>query len=220
MAEEMLTNALADEILLPGEGQVRALIVSGGNPVVAWPDQTKTIAAMEALDLLVVIDHRMTATAEYADYVVAPRLELERADVPHIMDRWFPAPYTNYTPAVLDTDDDLLAEWEVFAGIAARRGTPIVLPGGEIPTDGSRVASHLDDDMVIDLVYGTARLPIDQVRANRGGVHGWWRAIRSPRHGSPWRHRVSPTRWPKYSRKGPRPNDSPDSNPTDSPSGW
>ena len=171
MAEEMLTNALADEILLPGEGQVRALIVSGGNPVVAWPDQTKTIAAMEALDLLVVIDHRMTATAEYADYVVAPRLELERADVPHIMDRWFPAPYTNYTPAVLDTDDDLLAEWEVFAGIAARRGTPIVLPGGEIPTDGSRVASHLDDDMVIDLVYGTARLPIDQVRANRGVVH-------------------------------------------------
>ena len=171
MAEEMLTNTLADEILLPGEGQVRALIVSGGNPVVAWPDQAKTIAAMESLDLLVVIDHRMTATAEYADYVIAPRLELERADVPHIMDRWFPAPYTNYTPAVLETNDDLLAEWEVFAGIARRRGTPIVLPGGEIPANASPDGTGLGDDTVIDLVYGTARLPVDQIRASRGVVH-------------------------------------------------
>ena len=30
LADEMMTNALSDEILLKGEGQVRALIVSGG----------------------------------------------------------------------------------------------------------------------------------------------------------------------------------------------
>ena len=121
----MLTNSLADEILEPGEGQVRALIVSGGNPIVAFPDQAKTEAAFAALELLVVIDPRMTPTAEMAHYVIAPRLELERADVPHIMDRRLPAPYTNYTPAVVGTDDDLLTEWEVFAGIAARNGTEI-----------------------------------------------------------------------------------------------
>ena len=92
MPGEMLTNSLADEILEPGEGRVRALIVSGGNPVVAFPDQAKTEAALRALDLLVVIDPRMTPTAELADFVIAPRLELERADVPHIMDRRLPAP--------------------------------------------------------------------------------------------------------------------------------
>jgi anaerobic selenocysteine-containing dehydrogenase len=32
----MPTAALADEILTPGDGQVRALIVVGGNPVLAW----------------------------------------------------------------------------------------------------------------------------------------------------------------------------------------
>ena len=36
---EMLTTALAEEILNEGDGRVRALIVSGGNPVVAWPDR-------------------------------------------------------------------------------------------------------------------------------------------------------------------------------------
>ncbi|MEY3618139.1 MAG: hypothetical protein RL726_837, partial [Actinomycetota bacterium] len=82
---EMLTTALSEEILTPGEGRVRALIVSGGNPVVAWPDQELTIAAMKDLELLVVIDHRMSATAEFAHYVIAPTLSLERADVPHLM---------------------------------------------------------------------------------------------------------------------------------------
>ena len=162
---EMLSNRLADEILTPGEGQVRALIVSGGNPVVAFPDHAKTIEALRALDLLVVIDHRMTATAELADVVIAPRLELERADVPHIQDRRFPRPYVNHTPAVLATDDDLITEWEVFAGIATRNGTPIDLPGGTVPLD--QVASSQDpltDDDLIDLVYGNARLSVEEIR--------------------------------------------------------
>ena len=37
------TAALPDEILEPGEGQVRALLTVGGNPVLAWPDQVKTV---------------------------------------------------------------------------------------------------------------------------------------------------------------------------------
>lgn len=166
LADEMMTNALNDEILLEGEGQVRALIVSGGNPVQAWPDQAKTIAAMRALELLVVIDHRMTATAELADYVIAPRGQLERADIPNVMDRRFPAPYTNYTDAVIESGDDVRNEWEVFAGIAARNGTPIDLPGGRLPVD-----ADLTDHDVIDLVYGNARLPMAEWRQHRGVIH-------------------------------------------------
>jgi len=146
--------------------------VSGGNPVVAFPDQAKTIEALESLELLVVLDHRMTATAELADFVIAPRLELERADVPHIQDRRFPGAYTNYTPAVLDTDDDLLAEWEVFAGIAARNDTPIDLPGGRLPLDVLHSGDHeLTDDDVIDLTYGNSRMSMDEIRANPGAMH-------------------------------------------------
>ncbi|MEL6891386.1 MAG: molybdopterin-dependent oxidoreductase [Actinomycetota bacterium] len=169
---EMLTNRLPEEILEPGDGQVRALIVSGGNPVVAFPDQALTEEALRSLELLVVIDHRHTATTPFADFVIAPRLSLERADVPHIMDRRFPAPYTNYTDAVVDADGDLLAEWEVFAGIAALLGTPIDLPGGRLPvTSDRRVPDDLDDDGVLDLVYGSARMPMTEVREHRGAVH-------------------------------------------------
>ena len=163
---QMPTSTLAEEILLPGDGQVRALIVSGGNPVVAWPNHELTLRAVRELELLVVVDHRMSATAELAHYVVAPRLSLERADVPHLMDRWFRAPYTTYTPAVMRADGDVYAEWEVFWELARRLRTEIALPGGQVPLD-----RRPTDDEVIDLVYAGGRMPLDEVRANIGVVH-------------------------------------------------
>jgi hypothetical protein len=60
----MPTAALAEEILLEGDGQVRALFSVGGNPVAAWPDQLKAIEAMESLDLNVTLDIKMSATAK------------------------------------------------------------------------------------------------------------------------------------------------------------
>ena len=165
MPGEMLTNVLPEEILEPGEGQVRCLIVCGGNPAVAFPDQRKTLAALRDLELLVVIDHRMTATAEFAHYVLPPRLELERADVPTVMDRRFAAPYISYTPAVLAPEGDLTSEWEVFAGLAARLGTLMPLPGGDLPLDGSAT-----DDMMLDYAFAKSRLPMDEIRAQRGTI--------------------------------------------------
>ena len=161
---EMLSACLAEEILEPGSGQVRALIVCGGNPVVAFPDQRLTIEAMKALELLVVIDHRMTPSADLAHYVIPARLQLERADLPLVMDRRFVKPYVNYSPVVLEPHGDVLSEWEVFAGIAARIGTTMPMPGGPLPLDCS------DDEIVLDHAFALGRMPMDEIRDRRGTV--------------------------------------------------
>lgn len=163
---EMPCSTLAQEIIEPGEGQIKALISNGGNPVAAWPDQTRSLEAMEALELLVVIDHRMTQTAVFADYIIPPRLSLERADVPPFMDRWFREPYACYTPAVVEPEGDLHNDWEVFWEIAERLGVEMRLPGGPIPSGGPRPS----DDDVLDLIYAKARVPFDEVRAKNGQV--------------------------------------------------
>ena len=160
---EMPVTTLAQEIVTPGEGQVRALIVNGGNPVAAWPDQLRTLEAMESLELLVVIDHRMTQTAEFADFVLAPRLSLERADVPPFMDMWFRGPYACYTEAVVVPEGDLLNDWEVYWELAERLGVSIEVNGGPIP-GGTRPT----DDQVLDLIYAFSRVPLDEIRARRG----------------------------------------------------
>ncbi len=163
---EMPAATLAEEILTPGDGQIKALIVSGGNPAVAFPDHELTLAALEALELLVVIDYRMTPTAEFADYVIAPTLALERADVPHLMDRWFRAPYTNYTEPVVERDGDVLNEWEVFWELAKRLGSDLPLPGGSPDME-----NRPDTDEIIDRAYHGSRLDLDVVRANQRVVH-------------------------------------------------
>src|SRR3546814_16202706 len=42
---EMATGVLADEILKPGPGRIRAMINHGGNPAVTVPDQRKIVEA-------------------------------------------------------------------------------------------------------------------------------------------------------------------------------
>ena len=108
----------------------------------------------------------MTATTQLAHAVVPARLSLERADVPHLMDRWFTAAYSNYTPAVIEAEGDVYAEWEVFWELARRMGSTIPLAGGSVPLD-----RRPSDDEIIDLVYAEARMPIDEMRRHRGVIH-------------------------------------------------
>lgn len=127
-ASGLPTAALADEILLDGEGQVKVLFCLGGNPVLAWPDQKKAEAAMSKLELLVVFDYRMTATAQFAHYVIPPPLSLEVAGTSHKVEalkyngvsRGYAFPWAQYTPAVVDAppESDLMDDAGFFFRLA------------------------------------------------------------------------------------------------------
>ena len=64
-AGELPVAALAEEILTPGEGQVRALITSAGNPVLSTPDGRNLDRALESLEFMVSIE-RHPAIASHA----------------------------------------------------------------------------------------------------------------------------------------------------------
>jgi anaerobic selenocysteine-containing dehydrogenase len=159
------TSTLAEEILLEGEGQVRALFTLGGNPVVAWPDQLTTVRALQNLDLHVLMDVHMSPSAQLADYVIASTLSLERPDVPTTIDRWFDQPYQHYTPAVLEMRGDIRQEWQVYTEVAARLGVTIKMAGGDI-TPGMAVTA----DDVLDLIYANSKLPLSELRKHVGGA--------------------------------------------------
>jgi anaerobic selenocysteine-containing dehydrogenase len=161
---EMPTAALADEILEPGDGQVRALIVVSGSPVAAWPDQQKTLRALAALELLICLDLRMTTTCRRAHYVIGCRHPLERDDLPDFQDRLYEQPYTHYARASVGPLGDTLEEWMFFAGLARRMGTTIELAGGRL--DAEKPLSTLD---VLELVYPAAKVPIPTIAAHAGG---------------------------------------------------
>jgi anaerobic selenocysteine-containing dehydrogenase len=179
------TAAVPDEILLEGPGQIRALLSVGGNPVAAWPDQLKVIAALERLDLLVQVDPWMSATARRADYVIAPKLSLEMPAMTSLFDMLpayapgfgWPRPYAQYTPAIVEPPPgaDVIAEWELLFGLAQRLGLQLELrpidmngPAGEsFPLDMTRSPT---DDALFELLTRNARVPLDEVKRHPHGA--------------------------------------------------
>ncbi|MDA0338971.1 MAG: molybdopterin-dependent oxidoreductase, partial [Proteobacteria bacterium] len=175
---EMPTAALNDEILMPGKGQVKALFSVGGNPIVAWPDQHKTKRALEALELFVCIDIKMSPSAMLADYVIPGKMCLERDDVPVLADSWFNGPYSHYAEAIVEPNGDLMEEWEFYWELASRIGSEIrvsgrALPGGK--QQGQDGVSGLPMDRkptkfeVLEHVTAGSKVPLAEIREKDGG---------------------------------------------------
>jgi hypothetical protein len=70
--------ALVDEI---EAGNIRALIVTGGNPLTAFPQPARLRAALETLDVLAVIDVADNPLTAIATHVLPATGQLERADI-------------------------------------------------------------------------------------------------------------------------------------------
>ena len=181
--------ALADEILMEGDGQVRALFNLGGNPMTAWPDQLKTLRAFQALELGVTLDPRLSATAKLCDYVIAPKLQFEVPGMSQPNESlWFygvglgyPAPYAQYAPRLVDppAGSDVIEEWEFFYGLAQRLGLELSLYVANLwgPRSARAHVVKLDmqdppstEEILEHLTHGS-RVPLEQVKQKpHGGV--------------------------------------------------
>jgi anaerobic selenocysteine-containing dehydrogenase len=181
------TGALADEMLLEGEGQIRALICLGGNPLTAWPDQLKTREALEGLDLLVVLDHKLTQTARFADYVIPPKLVPEIPAMTYDFEEleshapgWgYPLPYAAYREALVDPPEgsELMEDWELFYQLAREMGLELQLYMGilRVPGDPPGRLVKLDmekaptTDELFDMLTEGSRIPLSEVRRHHAG---------------------------------------------------
>ena len=97
----MPSAVLADDILEPGAGQVRAMMLIAGNPVLSAPAGAHLARAFAALDLMLSIDLYMTESNRFAHYILPSATFLEKADIPLIGLSHMPRPYLQYAPAVI-----------------------------------------------------------------------------------------------------------------------
>jgi anaerobic selenocysteine-containing dehydrogenase len=166
---EMVTAVMADEILRPGPGQVKALINHGGNPASSVPDQKKVVKAFRQLELLVSIEPYWTVTARLSHYILPPRLQYERADLPLWMFEQliFPEPYTRYTPAAAapPPGSEVADDYAIFWGLAKRLGHPLALFG--VPLDMERQPS-MDD--ILAILARNAPVPLDELKRHPRGA--------------------------------------------------
>lgn len=112
---------LADEILTPGKGQVKALFVTGGNPLITMANAEKLKKAFQSLELLVCLDVLPGETCQEAHYQLPCSDPLQRPDLPFI----FPLmlglqekPYMQATKAVINMDAEQRNEATIYIELA------------------------------------------------------------------------------------------------------
>ena len=168
------TAALADEILTPGPGQVRALIVVGGNPLLSWPNQAKTRRALESLDLLVVVDPQVSATARLAHYVIGPRLGLEEPAMSfgnegittYGLSIGYQEPYAQYQPRLIEppAGSEVLADWRIFYELARHMGLTLAYRGQLFDME----TPPTTDELMAQFVR-RSRVPLDLIKQHPHG---------------------------------------------------
>ena len=175
-------SALADEILTDDDDRVRALISWAGNPAIAFPDQRKTVAALQRLDLLVQIDPWLSETSHLARYVIAPRMPLESASVTSMLDSlaargtgYGPGTaYAQYTSALVAVPEgsDVVEDWEFFYGLMVQLGfRPVVRAAGasrRVPPVVLEPKPTTEE--LIELLSDGSRISLARVKAEPGGA--------------------------------------------------
>ncbi|HKS49819.1 MAG TPA: molybdopterin-dependent oxidoreductase [Amycolatopsis sp.] len=171
--------SLPREIRTPGKGQLRALLVVSGNPVLASPASGEIESAIQELDLLVSIDPYINDTSRHAHYVLPPTLWLERDGLPIYTQAWAAVPYAQWVPATVPAPGDVRDDWWILDEICKRIGiVPSPAPGAQLL---GRLGIRFKPPLVFDLMlrlgpegdlFGLRRggLSRRKLMANTGGV--------------------------------------------------
>lgn len=114
---ELPSSVMAEEILTPGEGQIKAMVISAGNPVLSTPNGVQLEKAFESLDFMVSIDIYINETSKLANIILPTATGLE-TDLYDIIFHTLAVRNTSkYSPALFGKSDGAKYDYEVFRAL-------------------------------------------------------------------------------------------------------
>ena len=175
--------ALCEEILTPGEGQVRAMFLHAA-AILTWPQTELVKQALEDLELLIVHDVELplSPTAQLAHYVIATKKTFEiplisqmneLVGMVHSGYGWV-EPYGAYHPALFDPPEgsDILDSWQIYYRVAQKLGIQMKCcgffsdPGTAPLMDMTREPTT---DEVYELMCADSAVPLAEVKKHPNG---------------------------------------------------
>ncbi len=140
---ELPVAALAEEILTPGEGQIRGLVTICGNPVLSTPNGRQLDRAFESLDFMLAIDIYMNETTRHADLILPPTSALNHDHYDLIFNAFAVRNVTRYNEALWARAEDERYDWEIFSGVCGALGAKLGRDYASMPA-----LSHVLDGML------------------------------------------------------------------------
>jgi anaerobic selenocysteine-containing dehydrogenase len=111
---------LADEILAPGPGQVRALVTLAGNPVLSSPNGAALDRALASLDFMVSVDLYLNETTRHAHLVLPPTFALEHDNYDLALHVLAVRNTAKYSPALFAPARGAHHDWQILNELAYR----------------------------------------------------------------------------------------------------
>ncbi len=113
---------LMPEYITDPTDPIKAMFITGGNPVLSVAGEEKMQAALASLDLLVCVDIYRNASATHADYVLPVAGAFERPDINLTALGLQHQSSIQYTDAVVEPGFERKPEWWIFEKIAQQMG--------------------------------------------------------------------------------------------------
>lgn len=117
---ELPVAALAEEILTPGNGQIRAMLTVAGNPLLSTPNSDQLERAFGSLEFMVSIDSYLNETTRHADLILPPASPLERDHYDIIFNALAVRNVAKYSPPLFRKPSGSYHDWEIFLQLAKR----------------------------------------------------------------------------------------------------
>ncbi|MGB5102415.1 MAG: molybdopterin oxidoreductase family protein [Steroidobacteraceae bacterium] len=151
---ELPVATLAEEILTPGAGQVRALVTFAGNPVLSTPNGRQLDRALAGLDFMVSIDPYLNETTRHAHLVLPPTSPLEHSHYDIALSGFAVRNVARHSAPLFDPPPGVRHDHEILAELALRLGTR---PGMERRASRARgwLARRLGPDGQLDWMLKT-----------------------------------------------------------------
>jgi anaerobic selenocysteine-containing dehydrogenase len=116
---EYPASAMAEEILTPGDGQVRAMVVVGGNPILSTPNGERLAKAFADLEFVLSVDIYLNETSKFADVILPAPSSLQRSHYDLALLTFAVRNVANYSEPILPRAENEPDEWEILAKISA-----------------------------------------------------------------------------------------------------
>ncbi|MEW6669720.1 MAG: molybdopterin-dependent oxidoreductase [Thermodesulfobacteriota bacterium] len=149
-----------DQLLTGKPYPIKALLITGCNPALTWPNSRKFLRCRENLDLLVVMEIFMTDTAEMADLVLPGTSFLETENF-----RTYPSdmsrgglPLIAKSNRVIDPVGDSMEDWRIWAELGIKMGYADSFP-------------WKDNEELFEFLLEGTNVSLEQLKQNPGGVY-------------------------------------------------
>ena len=111
---------LGEEILTPGEGQIRGLVGLAGNMVLSMADGSISEKALQALEFYVAVDPYLNETTRFADIILPPCGPLEKGHYDMFYHLYDTVNWSKYSEPLFITEYSKWTDFEIFTELMGR----------------------------------------------------------------------------------------------------